>query len=88
MLKKLPLLFFLSLCSVGIFTFRASAQNETPTPEAAVPAPPPAPSQIIEAINNLRMSRGIPPLSAHPVLMRVGQMQAEGIAGEIGRAHV
>ncbi|MCA1899592.1 MAG: LysM peptidoglycan-binding domain-containing protein [Chloroflexi bacterium] len=81
MLKKLPLLVVLSLCSVGIFAFRVSAQNETPTPEAAVPAPPPAPSQVIEAINRLRMSYGIPPLGVHPVLMQVGQMQAEGIAG-------
>lgn len=58
---------------------RVSAQDETPTPQ--VETQPPTPSEVIEAINNLRMSHGIAPLGIHPVLMQVGQMEAEGIAG-------
>lgn len=47
-----------------------SAQNEAPTP-----------SQIIEAVNALRLAHGIAPLSVHPVLMQVAQYQAEGGGG-------
>ena len=67
---------------------QVSAQDETPTPvetETSVPeAQPPSPSEVIEAINNLRMSHGIAPLGIHPVLMQIGQMEAEGIAGGMG----
>jgi LysM repeat protein len=58
-----------------LFAHQVSAQDETPQP------PAPTPAQVIEAINNLRMSHGIAPLGVHPVLMQVGQMEAEGIAG-------
>jgi LysM repeat protein len=58
--------FFLSLFSIN----QVSAQDGTPTP-----------AKVIEAINNLRMSYGIAPLGVHPILMQVGQMEAEGIAG-------
>jgi LysM repeat protein len=73
----------LSWLSVG----EVFAQDETPTPqvETAVPQPqPPTPSEVIEAINNLRMSNGIAPLGVHSVLMQIGQMEAEGIAGGMG----
>ena len=62
-------------------------QTETPTLQVATPTPQnqvPTPSQVIEAINALRISHGIAPLSVHPVLMQVGQMEAEGIAGGMG----
>jgi LysM repeat protein/uncharacterized protein YkwD len=70
----------LSLLSIS----PAFAQDETPTPEVGTATPssqPPTPAQVIEAINNLRLSHGIAPLGVHPVLMQVGQMEAEGIAG-------
>ncbi|MBI5953283.1 MAG: LysM peptidoglycan-binding domain-containing protein [Chloroflexi bacterium] len=72
----------LSWLSVG----EVFAQDETPTPlpPTSTPQPqsqPPTPAQVIEAINNLRLSHGIAPLGVHPVLMQVGQMEAEGIAG-------
>jgi uncharacterized protein YkwD len=54
-----------------------SMQNETPTP---TPGRPPVHAEIIDGVNNLRLSHGIAPLSAHPVLMQVGQMEADGIA--------
>jgi LysM repeat protein len=65
------------------------AQDETPTVEPPTSAPqpqsqPPTPAQVIEAINNLRISHGIAPLGVHPVLMQIGQMEAEGIAGGMG----
>ena len=70
---------FLGLLSVK----QASAQDETPTPEVETPtsqAQAPTPSQIIEAVNALRISHGISPLSVHSVLMQVGQQEADGIA--------
>jgi hypothetical protein len=39
---------------------------------------------VIEAINALRISRGIAPLSVHPILMQVGQQEANGIASGMG----
>jgi LysM repeat protein len=77
------LAFLLGLLSVN----QVSAQDETPTPEVDIPtsqAQAPTPSQVIEAINQLRMSHGIAPLSVHPILMQVGQQEAEGIAGGMG----
>ena len=47
-----------------------ASQNEAPTP-----------SQIIEAVNALRLAHGIPPLRVHPVLMQVAQYQAQGGGG-------
>ena len=40
----------------------------------------PTPAEVIEGINNLRLSYGIAPLNAHSVLMQVGQAEADGIA--------
>jgi LysM repeat protein len=59
------------------------AQDETPTPQVETSLPQaeaPTHSQIIEAVNALRISHGIPPLGVHPVLMQIGQQQADGIA--------
>jgi len=54
-----------------------SAQVVEPTPTlGAVPTP----AEIINAINALRLSYGLSPLAAHPVLMQVAQEQASGIA--------
>jgi LysM repeat protein/uncharacterized protein YkwD len=61
-----------------------SAQDATPTPPIETPtkqAQTPTPSLVIEAINALRISHGIAPLGVHSVLMQVGQVEAEGIAG-------
>jgi LysM repeat protein/uncharacterized protein YkwD len=70
---------FLGLLSIN----QVSAQDETPTPEVDTTTPQaqaPTPSQIIEAVNALRISHGISPLSVHSVLMQVGQQEADGIA--------
>ena len=38
------------------------------------------PLQLIEAVNELRLANGLPPLNVHPVLMQVAQIEAEGLA--------
>lgn len=74
---------FAFLCFGLLSVNQASAQDETPTPEVDTPIPQaqvPTPSQVIEAVNALRISHGISPLSVHSVLMQVGQQEANGIA--------
>lgn len=47
-----------------------------------------APLQLIEAVNELRLAYGLPPLNVHPVLMQVAQIEAEGLAaGRSGHWH-
>lgn len=50
---------------------------DTETPQAIQP---PTPAEIIDAINALRRSYGLPTLAVHPVLMALAQRQADGIA--------
>jgi len=70
-------LWFITLASL-FFAYRllpvnnVSAQDEAPTP-----------SQIIEAVNALRIAHGIAPLSVHPVLMQVAQYQADAGGGHV-----
>ncbi|MBI3161344.1 MAG: LysM peptidoglycan-binding domain-containing protein [Chloroflexi bacterium] len=54
-----------------------AAQSESPTPTQG---PAPTPAEVINAINELRLSHGIAPLAVHSVLMQVGQTEADGIA--------
>lgn len=74
--------FFLAASSLTLlFSVSKAAQAQTPiteTPEAAVQ--PPTPAEIIDAINALRLSYGLPTLAVHPVLMTLAQRQADGIA--------
>jgi uncharacterized protein YkwD/LysM repeat protein len=39
-----------------------------------------SPSQLIDVVNNLRLSYGLPPLASHPVLMQSSQSQADYMA--------
>ena len=58
-------------------------QDASPTPETddSTPTPSaPTPAEIIEAVNVLRLSRGLNPLSMHPVLMQVAAQQASALA--------
>jgi len=56
-------------------------EAETTTPEEATPEPDPVtPADLIVAVNTLRMANGLYALNAHPVLMQVAQMEANGIA--------
>jgi len=59
---------------VGVSHARAQI---TETPQAIQP---PTPTEIIEAINSLRLLYGLPALATHPILMALAQRQADGIA--------
>jgi uncharacterized protein YkwD/LysM repeat protein len=61
-------------------TPRETAQAQTPDTETPQAPQPPTPAEIIDAINTLRLSYGLPTLAVHPVLMTLAQRQADGIA--------
>lgn len=46
--------------------------------------PPPSPADIINAVNALRLSRGLKALTVHPVLMEVAAQQASALAASEG----
>ena len=74
--------FFVAVSSlILLFSAPRAAQAQTPiteTPQATIQ--PPTPAEIIDAINALRLSYGLPTLAVHPVLMALAQRQADGIA--------
>ncbi|HKJ39527.1 MAG TPA: LysM peptidoglycan-binding domain-containing protein [Anaerolineales bacterium] len=55
-------------------------QGTSSTPELV----PPSPADVINAVNNLRLSEGLNPLSIHPVLMQVAASQASALAASGG----
>jgi LysM repeat protein len=55
-------------------------QEETSTPTPSVPAP----ADIINAVNDLRLRNGLNPLVAHDVLMEVAAEQANALAASQG----
>jgi LysM repeat protein len=55
-------------------------ETSTPTPEASVPSA----ADIIDAVNNLRLQRGLTPLLVHDVLMEVAAGQASALAASEG----
>lgn len=59
------------------FSPSVMAQEFGPTPTLGAA---PNPADIINAVNNLRLSYGLNALYAHPVLMQIAQEQASGIA--------
>lgn len=61
--------YFLCLDPPGNALARQSAEDEIPTP-----------AEVIEAVNNLREQNGLNTLSVHPVLMKVAQIEADGVA--------
>ncbi len=64
-----------------LFSSRAvSAEQPTPTPSE----PRFTASDVIDAVNSLRLSTGLAPLAVHPVLMQVAEAEANGIAGGYG----
>lgn len=72
--------FLILLLIPALFVFstpKANAQDFDPTPTLGAS---PSPADIINAINSLRISHGLLPLSVHPVLMQIAQEQASGIA--------
>jgi LysM repeat protein len=82
--NKLPFMIVLALIGVTLKmlppkeVIAQSLNQETITP-----------SQLIEAVNALRINYGLPLLNAHPALMQVAQSQADALAatnGAIGHA--
>ncbi len=59
----------ISLCPSGKALANSSPQDDLPTP-----------AEVIEAVNELRENRGLYALSVHPALMKVAQIEADGIA--------
>src|SRR5215510_3170979 len=55
-------------------------QEGSPTPETVLPSP----ADIINAVNNLRLSQGLNALASHPVLMEVAAEQANALAATEG----
>ena len=53
---------------------------QTPDTETPQAIQPPTPTEIIDRINALRLSYGLPALAVHPILMQLDQRQAEGVA--------
>lgn len=74
---KITLLLVLLFSPFLIFSSPAEAQDFEPTQTLGAP---PNPADIINAVNNLRLSYGLPALYAHHVLMQIAQEQANGIA--------
>jgi LysM repeat protein len=76
-------LFALTLPSARVFAGynnRPPFQEETPTPEVLAPSP----SQIIDAVNLLRLQYGLNTLLTHDVLMQVAAEQANALASSEG----
>jgi uncharacterized protein YkwD len=73
----------LLFCSPRETARAQTPETETPTAPATQP---PTPAEIIDAINALRLSYGLPTLAVHPVLMTLAQRQADGIAAGL-RGH-
>jgi len=43
-----------------------------------------SPTELINAVNALRLANGLPPLKVHPVLMQIAQTEVDGIAAGMG----
>ena len=65
---------------------RETARAQAPGTETPQAIQPPTPAEIVDAINALRLSYGLPALAVHPVLTALAQRQADGIAAGL-RGH-
>lgn len=59
--------------------------GETQSPGQDTSTPPLSPSEVINAVNNLRLANGLNALVVHPVLMQVAANQANALAASEGR---
>ena len=81
MFRTLNYFFIAAIILTLLFSAPGATQAQTPITETSQAAiQPPTPAEIIDAINTLRLSYGLPTLAAHPVLMALAQRQADGIA--------
>jgi LysM repeat protein/uncharacterized protein YkwD len=82
--KTLLAAILMALLMAFYFVYIVDAQQATLTLESA-PSPVQSqpqftPNDVINAVNNLRLSHGLARLAAHPVLMEIAQAEANGIA--------
>jgi len=79
--RKYYFILLFVLGSIYLLPSQHYAKAQEPTPEGLVL---PTPAEIIEAVNALRISYGLAPLTAHPVLMQIAQTEVNGIASGYG----
>jgi LysM repeat protein/uncharacterized protein YkwD len=81
-------LFFVGVILFALVTsfsfYGVSAQEGIPTAEPSLTPIAPTPESLINAVNNLRLSRGLPPLATHPILMTIAQTEVNGILAGYG----
>ncbi len=75
--RKCHFILLLVLGTICVFPQHHDAKAQESTPEALVL---PTPAEVINAVNALRLSYGIPPLAVHSALTQIAQLQANGIA--------
>lgn len=95
-MKTIRTLVLASLLLAGLFVLSPLApvsadsafsppwQDEPPTETPSSGGSAPTPADIINAVNNLRLSHGLAALSVHPVLTAVAQQQANALAASEG----
>ena len=78
MKSKINLWFFIgiTLLIVWSIVLPDSVEASPQLPQQSITSP----SQLIDAVNNLRLSYGLQPLTVHPVLMQSSQSQADYMA--------
>ena len=73
--------FFAALALAILLSYGlARAEEPTPTPSG----PRFTAADVINVVNTLRVTNGLPALAIHPVLMQVAAAEANGIAGGAG----
>ncbi len=85
-MRTLKHICFIALMIVlGLSQSGVRADEPTPTADAPTPSEPQFTAwDLIERVNDLRVAAGLASLEAHPVLMQVAQIEANGIAAGYG----
>lgn len=76
MRKPIHWLIFITLLVLTLNLFPSNEVSAYPVAQTSITTP----SQLIDAVNGLRLSYGLPPLTVHPVLMQSSQSQADYMA--------
>ena len=76
MRKSISLLIFIALLLLTLSLLPLNEVSAHPQQQAAITTP----SQLIDAVNGLRLAYGLPPLAVHSVLMQSSQSQADYMA--------
>ena len=74
---------FLTIVFLGVTLWGMSTRKAQPAPSPVKQEQEsrPSPSDLIIAVNNLRLANGLPALNTHPVLMQVAQWEVNAILG-------